>query len=40
VAGSCGYGNKFSDSIKSGDFIDQLSDYQFLIKSLLHGVIM
>jgi hypothetical protein len=32
VAGSCEHGNEPSGSIKCGDFVYQLSDYQLLKK--------
>jgi hypothetical protein len=32
VAGCCEHGNEISDSIKGGEFLDQLSDYQLLKK--------
>jgi hypothetical protein len=30
VANACEHGNKPSDSIKDGEFLDKLSDYQHL----------
>jgi hypothetical protein len=32
VAGSCEYGNELSGSIRGGEFLDQLCDYQLLKK--------
>jgi hypothetical protein len=32
VAGCCEHGNEPSGSIKSGEFLDQLSDYLFVKK--------
>jgi hypothetical protein len=32
VAGSCEHGDEPSDSIKGGEFLGQLSDYQLLKK--------
>jgi hypothetical protein len=32
MAGSCGTGNEPSSSIKGGEFVEQLSDYQLLKK--------
>jgi hypothetical protein len=32
VAGSCEHGNEPSDSIKGGEFLDNVSDYQLLNK--------
>jgi hypothetical protein len=36
VAGSCEHDNETSGSIKGGEFLDQLSDYQFLKRILLY----
>jgi hypothetical protein len=38
VASSCKHGNETMVSIKSGGFLDQLSDYQNLRRTLFHGV--
>jgi hypothetical protein len=32
VAGSCERGNKYSGSIKDGEFLEQLRDFHFLKK--------
>jgi hypothetical protein len=32
VAGACEHGNEPSCSIKVGEFVDKLSDYQFLME--------
>jgi hypothetical protein len=33
MVGSCEYGNATSGSIKDGEFLEQLSDYQLLKKN-------
>jgi hypothetical protein len=33
VAGSCEHGNEILDSIKGGEFLDQMSDYYLLKKN-------
>jgi hypothetical protein len=33
VAGSCEYGNERSGSMKGGEFLDELSEYQLLKKN-------
>jgi hypothetical protein len=38
AAGSCEHGNEPSGSIKLVKFIDQLDDYQFSRRTLLHGI--
>jgi len=30
MAGPCGHGNELSGSVKGGEFLDRLSDYQLL----------
>jgi hypothetical protein len=36
MAGFCEQGNALSGSIKGGEFLDQLSDNQFLNKNSVH----
>jgi len=38
VAHFCGHGNEPSGSVKSREFLDQLTDCQLLIRLVLHGV--
>jgi hypothetical protein len=35
VVGSCEHGNEPSGSMKGGEFLDQINDYQFLKKELV-----
>jgi len=37
VTGSCNGGNESSDSIKCGEFIDQLKTVSFSGRTVLHG---
>jgi hypothetical protein len=34
TAGSCEHGNEFQDSIKRGEFLDQVNDYKFFPEGL------
>jgi hypothetical protein len=38
VAVSCEHSNELSGSLKGGEFLDQLSEYYFPIRTLLHVV--
>jgi hypothetical protein len=38
VAGSCEYGNESSGSVNCGEFLDQLRDFTFSVKSVLRGI--
>jgi hypothetical protein len=35
---SCEHGNEASGSIRGGEFLEKLSDYKFLNRTLLHVV--
>jgi hypothetical protein len=38
MAGSCEHGNEHTDSIKGGEFLDQLSDFRFS-RTVFHAVL-